>query len=158
MKACVAFARSNDLLVFSAKRKRRKEYRYRGYVPSESVSWMAYEIRSRSYYARPPTMPGCSRPICIVGTYLCWFSGRAAARSSRLVTPITLSSRANRGCRWFFDGMTFCKLRALVKRTLRSVIRTRRRRCPIAVHHSLYLEPDECLLQQAREQRKYATS
>lgn len=113
---------------------------------------MAHEIRSRSYYARPPATSGCSRPICIIGTYLCWFSGstRRILTTRSSVTPITLSSRFNRGCRWFFGGVTFCKLHVLVKSSAVVVVRTRRRRCPIAVHHLLYLEWNECLLQRAR--------
>lgn len=88
---------------------------------------MAHEIRSRSYYARDhrrrPAVPvqfASLERTCVDSAV-----EPRSARSSRLVTPITLSSRANRGCRWFFDDATFCKLCALVKRTLRSVIRAR---------------------------------
>lgn len=112
------------------------------YVPSESVSWMAHEIRSRSYYARPPATSGCSRPICImrsppnVPVLIQRFDAtRSYVRSHLLHCRLALIEAVGD----FSAARRFANCTYLSKDAV-AVVRARRRRCPIVVHHSLYLE------------------
>lgn len=116
-KSSASFRESSDNpLVFSTKHKWRKEYAiaYMCQV-SQWVGWHTKLDRvaiTRDHRRRPavPVQFASLERTCVDSAV------RRDAFLRRLVTPIPLSSRVNRGCRWFFGGATFCKLHVLVKR------------------------------------------